>query len=174
MNWEAVGALSEAGSAIALTATLAYIALQIRHLRKQTILTSFQHTYDAINQFDASVAQSEEVASLVVRGHASMAELSASEKLRFEHIFGRLLNIIESWHFQILETAPPGRYRDDQLRNIANFVRARCNHPGVLEFWKDYQQCYDAATHRLILENTGAAVARATESGSAAIIPHQA
>jgi hypothetical protein len=158
MNWEAIGALSEAGSAIALTATLVYIVLQIHHLRQQTILASFQHTYDAINQFDASIAQSEEVAALVVRGRASMAELSASERLRFEHIFGRLLNIVESWHFQILETAPSGRYRDDQLRNIANFVRTRCDHPGVLEFWKNYQQCYDAATHRLIRENTGAAI----------------
>ena len=73
MNWEAIGALSEAGSAIALTATLGYIVLQIHHLRQQTILASFQHTYDAINQFDASIAQSEEVAALVVRGCASMA-----------------------------------------------------------------------------------------------------
>ena len=162
MNWEAIGALSEAGSAIALTATLVYIVLQIHHLRQQTILASFQHTYDAINQFDASIAQSEEVAALVVRGRASMAELSASERLRFEHVFGRLFNIVESWHFQILETAPSGRYRDDQLRNIANFVRTRCDHPGILEFWKNYQQCYDAATHRLIRENTGAAVARAS------------
>lgn len=172
MNWEAIGALSEAGSAIALTMTLVYITLQIHHLRQQTILASFQNTYDAINQFDASVAQSEEVASLVVRGRASLAELSASEKLRFEHLFGRLLNIVESWHFQILETARPGPYRDDQLRNIANFVRTRCNHPGVLEFWKDYQQCYDAAMHRLMHENTDLAVAHATESRSAAII-HQ-
>ena len=100
----------------------------------------------AINRFDASIAQSQEVAELVVRGRASMTELSASERLRFEHIFGRLLNIVESWHFQILETAPPGRYRDDQLRNIANFVSIRCDHPDVLEFWKNYQQCYDAAT----------------------------
>jgi hypothetical protein len=100
-----------------------------------------------------------------------MADLSASEKLRFEHVFGRLLNIVESWHFQILETAPRGRYRDDQLRNIANFVRTRCDHPGVLEFWRNYQQCYDEATHRLMHENTGVAVARAAGSASATATP---
>jgi hypothetical protein len=164
MNWQAIGAISEAFSAIVVAATLVYVVRQIHHLRQQTILASFQHTYDAINQFDASIAQSEEVASLVVRGRASMTGLSPSERLRFEHVFGRLLNIVESWHFQILETAPSGRYRDEQLKNIASFVRTRCDHPGVLEFWNDYQQCYDAAMHRLMRENTGAVVANAGNS----------
>ncbi|WP_158883787.1 hypothetical protein [Rhodanobacter sp. L36] len=164
MNWQAIGAISEAFSAIVVAATLVYVVRQIHHLRQQTILASFQHTYDAINQFDASIAQSDEVAALVVRGRASMSGLSPSEKLRFEHLFGRLLNIVESWHFQILETAPPGGYRDEQLKNIANFVRTRCDHPGVLEFWNDYQQCYDAAMHRLMHENTGAVAANSGSS----------
>ena len=166
MNWQAIGAISEAFSAIVVAATLVYVVRQIHHLRQQTILASFQHTYDAINQFDAFIAQSEEIASLVVRGRASMAQLSANEKLRFEHIFGRLLNIVESWHFQILETASTGRYRDDQLRNIANFVRTRCDHPGVLEVWNDYQQGYDATMHRLIAENTSAVPAHAASTSS--------
>lgn len=154
-NWEAISAIAGAVGSTALIVTIAYLAVQVRHLKQQSVLTSYQYTYTAINKFDESVAQSEELASIIVRGRNSLDDLNPSERLRFEHVFGRLLNIVESWYFQLTETADTGPYHDEQVRNIREFVRTRCNHPGVLAFWNQYKQCYNLAMHQLIEKNTG-------------------
>ena len=156
MNWEALGAISEAVGSVAIIATLIYLAIQIRHLKRQNVPASFQHTYSAINDFDDAVSQSEALADIIVRGQRSLDALTQGERLRFEHTYGRLLNIVESWHFQVVETAGAGTYRDEQLRNIREFVRKRCDHPGVLAFWSHYKNLYNPAMHALMDANTRA------------------
>lgn len=155
MTLELISVIAEAGAAVAVTITLIYLALQVRYLKRQSMLASFQHTYNAINDFDSSISQSEALASIVVRGQVSRTDLTPDERLRFDHVFGRLLNIVESWQFQVLETTSAGAFREEQLRNIREFVRARCDSPGVHDFWEQFKQCYNAAMHQLIEENIG-------------------
>ena len=40
MNWEAIGAVGEVGGAIAVVATLAYLAAQIRHSSESTLAST--------------------------------------------------------------------------------------------------------------------------------------
>lgn len=155
MSWEIISAIAQAGAAVAMTITLIYLALQVRYLKRQNMLASFQHTYNAINDFDNSISQSEELASIVVRGQISRTDLTPAERLRFDHVFGRLLNIVESWQFQVIETTGAGSFREEQLQNIREFVRTRCSSPGVYDFWGQFKQCYNAAMHQLIEENIG-------------------
>ena len=59
MNWDAVSAIAEIIGAVAVVATLLYLAVQIRQANRQDLLGSFQHMHDTINSFLRMIAESE-------------------------------------------------------------------------------------------------------------------
>ena len=69
------------------------------------------------------------------RGRESLENLTDEERLVFEFMHLRLLNIIESWSLQLMETSPPGDYREQQLKNIKDVVVYFLNYPGTKEIW---------------------------------------
>jgi len=135
MNWEALGAIGEIVGALAVVATLIYLAVQIRVANKQAELESLRHTWDSLNQFCDALTTSKETASIVNRGRVSLEHLDADEALMFEHLHIRLLNTLESWHLQIVRTSPPGEYRNTQLQNLSGIATGYFSFPGTRELW---------------------------------------
>lgn len=60
----------------------------------------------------------------------------------FEYIYFQLLNAIESWYMQLMETSPPGAYRDQQLDNISGSINSQLGYPGVREHWDKVKHLY--------------------------------
>ena len=59
----------------------------------------------------------------------------------FEHLHLRLLNILESWHLQIMRTSSPGEYRETQLANLSGIAAGYFGFAGTRELWdrlRDY------------------------------------
>lgn len=108
MDLMELGAIGEMVGGVAVVVTLIYLATQIRQLKQQNLLASHQHSYDSVNSFCDVVSSSDALASIIIRGRQSASALTPEEHLRFQTIHGRLLNILESWHFQLTQTAPPG------------------------------------------------------------------
>ena len=133
MNWEAIGAVAEIGGTIAVFVTLVYLSIQVRHSNKQHELDSFRHTWDSLNQFCELLTHSTENASILNRGRKSLSNLTDDEYVIFEHLHLRMLNTIESWYQQVNRTSKPGRYRDEQMDNIAGVTSLYIDHPGVRE-----------------------------------------
>ena len=153
MTLQDLGSLGELIAALATIATLAYLAVQIRGANKATLLGTVQHSYDSLNEFCDAILQSSEVASIVLRGRRSYADLDEIERFRFDHVHLRLLNTIESWHFQIQETAT-GSYRDEQLDDIAASVRTYFDYSGVSEWWTANEVGFNEAVWGLLEANT--------------------
>jgi hypothetical protein len=82
------------------------------------------------------LCESTERASIVLRGRDSLESLTAEEYLVFEFIHIRILNTIELWSMQLMETSSPGAYRDQQLENIGGVITYFFNYGGTLEIWK--------------------------------------
>jgi hypothetical protein len=81
--------------------------------------------------------------------------LSAEECLVFEFLHIRALNTIEGWYMQLIETSPPGQYRDQQIENIAGVIVYMFDYPSALEVWAKVkhtsipiQELFDAAIAR--------------------------
>jgi len=53
----------------------------------------------------------------------------------FEFMHIRILNSFESSYMQLMETSPPGEYRDQQLENIAALIVYFFKNPGAQEIW---------------------------------------
>ena len=82
MNWEAIGAIGEVGGAIAVVATLGYLAVQIRQNTKALGSNASQAVTTTSAQMSMGLAQNAELASLLRKAFASSEELDPTERLR--------------------------------------------------------------------------------------------
>ena len=135
MNWDAISAVAEAVGTIAVLITLLYLAVQMRIANKQREIESARHNIDGLNRICELLCDSTEKASIVKRGRESLENLTDEEQMVFEFMHIRILNTVESWHMQLMETSPPGEYRDQQLENIAGVIVYFLKYPGAQEIW---------------------------------------
>ena len=136
MNWDAIGAVAESVGAIAVVITLVYLTIQVRVGNKQRELEALRHNWDGLNGLSELLCESTEKASIVLRGRDSLESLTPEEYLVFEFIHIRILNTIELWYMQLMETSSPGAYRDQQLENIEGVITYFFNYKGTLEIWE--------------------------------------
>lgn len=155
MDWTAVGAVGQLAATVAVLITLVYLARQVRQSNRQDLLSAYRHTYDSLNEWATCLVESEQVSALVLRGRASYAALSDTERLRFDHVHLVLLNIIESHYYQVQQTALDEGYRQWAMENLAVLVRGYLDFPGVQEFWRNVQQYYEPGIRELVAKNTG-------------------
>ena len=135
MNWDAISAVGEIIGALAVVVTLIYLSRQIRQANRQGEIEAFRHTWDNLNQLCDAFGESQEKAAIINRGRRDLSSLNDEEFLVFEHIHIRLLNTLESWHFQIERTSEPGAYRDGQLANLVGIATGYLGHPGTRVLW---------------------------------------
>jgi hypothetical protein len=140
MNWDAVGAIAEILGAVAVLTTLVYLAIQIRHLKKQNESDALDHVIDALNDFAGRIAESESLASIIQRGRVSYESLDEDERIRFDSIHMFLLNVLESWYLQEqeLQSVMGGK----GIENITNNITYFCDSPGFRDFWKHAKLVY--------------------------------
>ena len=72
MNWEAIGAIGELVSSLAVLVTLIYLTLQVKHARTESRAALLQHRSDATRQLWLSD---------VVNPHVLSAFVQANERL---------------------------------------------------------------------------------------------
>ena len=82
MNWEAIGAVGEVGGAIAVVATLVYLAAQIRHSSNSTRAST---QASLMSEFNRALG--------TILAHPHLAEMSAKSRR------GEALNPIEAQQF---------------------------------------------------------------------------
>ena len=134
-NWDAISAVAETVGTILVLITLLYLAVQMRIANKQREIESLRHNYDGLNRMCELFYESTEKASIVKRGRESLDNLTDEERMIFEFMHIRILNTVESWYMQLMETSPPGEYRDQQLETLAGVIVYILKYPGAQEIW---------------------------------------
>ena len=142
MNWDAISAVAETVGTIAVLVTLLYLSVQMRIANKQRETEALRHNLDGLNRMCELLCESTEKASIVNRGRESLEDLTDEEHLVFEFMHIRILNTIEAWYTQLMETSPPGEYRDQQLENIAGVIVYMLNYPGAQEIWGNVKHTF--------------------------------
>ena len=143
MNWEAAGTIGEIVGSIAVVISLVYVSLQIRHANKQSEIDSLRHTWDGLNQICDRMSESKETASIINRGRNALGCLDDDERLIFVHIHLRLLNTLESWYLQVIQTSRPGPYQESQIANLEGIVAGYFDYPGSRDLWDDLRAYFD-------------------------------
>lgn len=142
MNWEALAAVGQILGALAVFITLIYLTVQVKHANTQAEIESHRHTWDMLNQFCDLLSSSRETAAVVNKGRGALQELSADERLMFEHVHLRLLNTLESWQLQIDRTAKSRKYKAQQLENLSGIAKGYFGFPGTRELWDSLREYF--------------------------------
>lgn len=154
-NLSDIANLAEILSALAVVITLGYLAIQIRQSNKHAMLQSIQSITSSMNGYCDLIANSDEVASIIISGRKSLSNLSESEIERFIFIHFRLLNTLELMLMMINESYLKDELRNHLLKNTHAIIANVFNHPGALEFWKSLDPAFAMPElHELVLEHT--------------------
>jgi hypothetical protein len=147
VNWDAIGALAEAVGTVAVLITLVYLAIQLKIANKQREIESLRHNWDGLNQICGLLSESPEKASIILRGRNALRDLTDEERLIFQGIHIHMLNTIEAWYLQLMETSPPGAYRDRQVENMGQIVHFLFDFPGARELWSIMRNHFTPIAH---------------------------
>lgn len=67
-----INAVLQTLSFIAVVITLVYLSLQNKLAAKNTVLSSFQHTQNHLNQFNVAINQSNDLAEIIIKGRSHL------------------------------------------------------------------------------------------------------
>lgn len=141
MNWDAIGAGAEILAAIGVIVSLLYLAQQIRQSTVASIATINQGISDSFRGINEVIANSPDLADILIRGSESLDQLSAPEALRFASAMTNFFNIIEHQHRQLVVS---GRFDQATSSEMAAVVRKRLAFPGISEWWKQNTDDFSA------------------------------
>jgi hypothetical protein len=130
MNWDAVGAVAELAGALAVIATLAYLAVQLRQnsaLLKASIATASR---ESTNQLTGLLASDREALRVFYAGLEGRAPLEDLDRQHFDAMVSLYLEALLQSYQQEFEE---GLER-------AHWMLRR---PGFIEFWAEYNGLYD-------------------------------
>jgi hypothetical protein len=115
MNWEAIGAIGEIIGALAVVATLAYLAQQVRTQNRANEMASFDGLMDGFNQFNSMLATDKGLYRLFMTGLNHPEKLDDDEAGRFTALFRMHIN---STH-KIFEAYKRGAFPEQLWRDFA-------------------------------------------------------
>ena len=130
MNWDAVGAVAELAGALAVIATLVYLAVQLRQnsaLLKSSIATASRESTNQLTGLLASDREALRVFYAGLDGRGQMAEL---DRQHFDAMVSLYLEaLLQSYQQDFVEGLERAHWMIQK--------------PGFVEFWAEYNNLYD-------------------------------
>jgi hypothetical protein len=141
LNWNAIGAVGEILGAIAVLASLIYLAGQVRastRFARSEAETEFQVRWNAM--FDG-LAGSVDRASVFRRGLHGLAHLSPDERVTLLNALGKMVDVQRIG----MRMHEKGLLDHDLYEAGNNAVASILRSPGGREFWAQMRDFYDGA-----------------------------
>ena len=140
MNWDAIGAIGDFASAIAVLVTLFYLSIQIRSNTAQARRAAHDETMRQASANRMALAQSAELAALVLKGADHFETLTPIERLQFESFVN---DRFWAW-FQIWDRAQSGQMEADGWSRLRTSPPLMMLTPGALRCWDASKGQYPA------------------------------
>jgi hypothetical protein len=148
VNWDAIGAIGEILGAIAVFASLIYLAIQIRaQIKQQRKQTIDGLTENWLNALETQTRP--EVADVWTRGMSDFEALTLSEKAQFSSLTGRIFRIAEGFY----HSHETGDISDELWEGQSAMVSDIMMHSGVVSAWENRKHWY-SKSFRNYVEST--------------------
>ncbi len=131
MNLESLGNIGEFIGGIAVIATLAYLAFQVRQSTTTLRANSVHELTENILRASANLVEPEN-AEVYLRGASSYSSQTREEKHRFQMLIGLFVGRFDT----VLEYRERGMVDDGYVEWQVEAMRRIFANPGVHEFWK--------------------------------------
>jgi hypothetical protein len=130
--------MAEIIGGVAIIASLIFIGLEVRENTRVTMLTSDRALDQQNLALNLSIADSADLATLLVKAELDRNSLNAAERARFDNYcfsrFGGYENVIANW--------TEGFVPDDEYNVWAIHFKYRFDKPGYRQFWDEYRHGY--------------------------------
>ena len=134
MNWEAAGAIGEIIGAIAVVATLTYLAIQIRTSRIGAATVATYSAMEGFSRWRTNIMQNPKITAALVKANNSET-LDAEEQLQLQNLADELFILVavgatESEQWSSID------------RDSIDFAYLRLvfeENPGLVQFWTRYK-----------------------------------
>jgi hypothetical protein len=136
------GAIGEIVGALAVVASLIYLAMQIRQNTRQISmslesakLAAFERTVESSNHAREVLITNPEVADLLLKGMADYRNLPSSEKFRCNMLFRNLLSAIQGGYIRQLTMGGDS----EQLEGTKQMLNTLLKNPGVRQWLEEVE-----------------------------------
>ena len=140
INWEAIGAIGEIAGAIAVVATLVYLAIQIRQNTTTARASATREIHDSLIAAHRPIYSSTEVARVVRVGSFEPDSLSPDERMQFLTAIYNLFSAFEIYHSQ----HRAGLIDEEIFSRVSMGIRNHISTPGVQDWWSRYKPDFSA------------------------------
>ena len=122
MNWDAIGAIGEIIGAIAVVATLGYLAVQVRQNTRVAKAEISQRMSEQVQNLDAAILTSPDAGDLLDRARDADSELSGADFWRLASFAMARIDHAENLHYQYrAETLDKSRLDSLMIPVLYNF-----------------------------------------------------
>lgn len=141
MNWEAIGAIGETVGAVAVIATLFYLAVQIRQNNRNVEenirrlrLDAGTAAIESFSRYRAYLSQAD-LAAIYLKGNSDYAALSDVERVRFGALMDELLYAYASLQHSVQESTYDSTTWTIHLAGL----KQQLGQPGTADWWSRNQ-----------------------------------
>ena len=131
MNWDAVGAVAELLGAVAVVASLMYLAAQVRINTRSVRAASTKDAATTIRQWFDTVTSDPDLSRIFTMGVEGVESLPAEERPRFMFIAFNLLKAAEDLHYQ----AHHGMMDPELWGGWDHILHQYLPSPGIQAYW---------------------------------------
>jgi hypothetical protein len=148
-NVEIIANWFQIAEAIAVVATLLFIAVQIRETRRIAAADSYQGLFQSVNQFYNTLSTTHGLAQLYIKGRKHPASLAEEERSRFFYACVQWFCFYENLYLQYSHGLLPKQYFDAWCEAFTHDLRD----PGFVAYWKQERLDY-AKEFRMYVDRT--------------------
>ena len=151
MNWDAIGAIGEIVGAVAVFASLIYLAIQIRAQNKESRLGAIFEFTQLYNQITDAMTSDSGMADIWIKvsSEKGLGCLDDAEKIRFSNLQMKVTRMWENSYYQYNE----GRL-DERLWNSINIQASEvASLPAYKSFWQQRFHYYSDEFQRFVENN---------------------
>lgn len=131
MNWDALGAIAELVGAMAVVASLLYLALQVRAGTRASRVEAKLESARLLNNFMDALIQDPELHALWIQGRKDLNALPQNEYLRFSNMCLKGFWFFSAGYFQYLQ----GSLADDDWFELRAVIRVWLRGVGCRDWW---------------------------------------
>jgi hypothetical protein len=150
MTWEAASAIAQILGSVAIVVTLIYLAVQIRQANRATLMAGYHQINEQWHRWSELVVTTSDLPGAILRGNASLRDLTAEEALRYGGYAQMFFDIVENYLRLIRQLGLAAE--EKVLRSI---VSRRIAAPGMMEWWRENQSDYSSEMVRWIDKAAG-------------------
>jgi len=130
MNWEAIGAVGEIVGALAVVASLTYVAVQLKAANTLTQVQTRENANEAFDRWRSKLVLDEDLGALWDRGIDAPETLSETEANRFRWL---IIELMHNTRVQFLRAKDLGQ--QEELDRVLTVLSSWVNRPGWVAFW---------------------------------------